>query len=322
MTSNLLDLPALLRLQNLQLQARIVAEGALAGLHKAAHHGSSVEFAEHKEYAPGDDLRHIDWRAYGRIDKYYVKRFEEQTELRGYLLVDVSGSMGYGRQDQITKLDYAKLLAASLAYLLLRQSDPAGLLLHSAEVKNYIPPRGGGAHLGDLCQALEATKAGGGTALADGLSFLSEVVRRRGVVVILSDLLPSPPEVSGLPGEVPIDYVSQYGALLRARLCGLRAQKHDVIVLQVLDADELELPFTGLTWFEDVEPGPSGLSRLFVDPADVRAAYQRELQGFLSEMRRGLREGDVEYHLVPTSRSPESVLLDLLRGPLRGKVRR
>lgn len=322
MTSNLLDLPSLLRLQNLQLQARIVAEGALSGLHKAAHHGSSVEFAEHKEYAPGDDLRHIDWRAYGRIDKYYVKRFEEQTELRGYLIVDTSGSMGYGRQDQITKLGYAKLLAASLAYLLLRQNDPAGLLLHSQEQKAYIPPRGGGAHLGDLCHALETTEASGGTALADGLSFLSEVVRRRGVVVVLSDLLPSPPTLGELPGELPSDYISKYGAQLRAQLCGLRAQKHDVIVLHVLDADELELPFTGLTWFEDVEPGPAGLSRLFVDPADVRAAYQKELETFLTEMRRGLREGDVEYHLVPTSRSPESVLLDLLRGPLRGKVRR
>jgi uncharacterized protein (DUF58 family) len=322
MTSNLLDLQALLRLQNLHLQARIVAEGALSGLHKAAHHGSSVEFAEHKEYAPGDDLRHIDWRAYGRIDKYYVKRFEEETELRGYLVVDVSGSMGYGRQDQITKLEYAKLLAASLAYLLLRQHDPAGLLLYSDEVKSFIPPRGGGAHLGDLCKALEATHAGATTALADGLSFLSEVVRRRGLVVVLSDLLPSPPTISGLPGEVPVDYVQKYGALLRARLCGLRAQKHDVIVLHILDADELELPFAGLTWFEDVEPGPDGMARLFVDPADVRDAYQRELNQFLTDMRRGLREGDVEYHLVPTSRSPESVLLDVLRGPLRGRVRR
>jgi uncharacterized protein (DUF58 family) len=320
MTSTLLDLPALLRLQNLHLQARIVAEGALSGLHKAAHHGSSVEFAEHKEYAPGDELRHIDWRAYGRMDKYYVKRYEEETELRGYLLVDVSGSMGYGRQDQITKVDYAKLLAASLAYLLLRQNDPAGLLMQSEDVQSYIPPRGGGAHLGDLCQALESTQAAGGTELAGGLSFLSEVVRRRGVMVILSDLLPSPPTTAA--GELPTDYISQYGALLRARLCGLRAQKHDVIVLQILDADELELPFTGLTWFEDVEPGPAGLSRLFVDPGDVRAAYQKELQGYLGEMRRGLREGDVEYHLVPTSRSPESVLLDLLRGPLRGKIRR
>src|ERR1700742_3798553 len=145
MNSRLLDLPALLRLQSLQLLARGVAEGALAGLHRSAHHGASVEFAEHKEYAPGDELRHIDWRAYGRIDKYYVKRFEEETELRGYLLIDVSGSMGYGRQDQITKLDYAKLLAASLAYLLLRQNDPAGLLLQGEEVRSYIPPRGGGA---------------------------------------------------------------------------------------------------------------------------------------------------------------------------------
>lgn len=334
MTSNLLDLPALVRLQNLRLQARTIAEGALAGLHKSAHHGSSVEFAEHKEYAPGDDLRHIDWRAFGRIDKYYVKRFEEETELRGYLVVDVSGSMGYGREDQITKLDYAKLLAASLSYLFLRQNDPTGMLLFGENVQRFVPPRGRGAHLSDLCAALDDARAEGRTELPQALNYLSEMVRRRGIIVVLSDLLPSPPETepapggAGAPGKAPphpgisSEWVSQYGALLRARLCGLRAQQHDVIVLHVLDADELELPFTGLTWFEDLEPGPAGLGRLFVDPADVREAYRRELKRFLDEMRRGLREGDVEYHLVPTSRSPESVLLDILRGPLRRRVRR
>lgn len=321
MTTNLLDLPSLLRLSNLQLAARVIAEGALAGLHKAAHHGSSVEFAEHKEYAPGDDLRHIDWRAYGRVDKYYVKRFEEETELRGYLVVDVSGSMGYGRQHQITKLEYAKLLAASLSYLLLRQNDPAGLLLYGEDATSYIPPRGRGAHLGDLCRALTEAEPEGRSALASGLGFLSELLRRRGLVVVFSDLLPSPP--TDLKQERHIgEYLQEQSQLLRARLCGLRAQKHDVIVLHLLDADELELPFTSLTWFEDTEPGPQGKTRLFVDPADVRNVYQQELQRFLGEMRRGLREGDVEYHLVPTSRSPESVLLDILRGPLRGRVRR
>jgi uncharacterized protein (DUF58 family) len=318
MNSRLLDLPVLLRLQSLQLLARVIAEGALSGLHRSAHHGASVEFAEHKEYAPGDELRHIDWRAFGRIDKYYVKRFEEETELRGYLLVDVSGSMGYGREGQVSKLDYAKLLAASLAYLRLRQNDPTGLLLYGEDIEQYVPPHGGAAHLSDLCSALERARAAGRTALSDGLAYLSEVARRRSLIVVLSDLLPSSDDLHETP---PGELVSRYAELVRARLCGLRAQKHDVIVLHVLDADELELPFSGLTWFEDIEPGPAGHTRLFVDPADVRSAYQAELTAYLDAMRRGLREGDVEYHLVPTSRSPDSVLLDILRGPLRRHVR-
>ena len=141
MTSRLLDLPSLLRLQSLQLRARLVAEGALQGLHRAAHHGSSVEFAEHKEYAPGDELRHIDWRAWGRMDKYYVKRYEEEAEVRAYIVVDSSGSMGYGRQDQLTKLDFARLLAAALAYLLLRQHDSSGVVIAKEAGPLYIPPR-------------------------------------------------------------------------------------------------------------------------------------------------------------------------------------
>jgi uncharacterized protein (DUF58 family) len=318
MNSQLLDLPSLLRLQNLQLLARVIAEGALAGLHRSAHHGASVEFAEHKEYAPGDDLRHIDWRAFGRIDKYYVKRYEEETELRGYLALDVSGSMGYGREGQVTKLEYAKLLAAALAYLRLRQNDPTGLLLYGEELQKYVPAHSGGAHLSDLCGALERSQPSGRTALPDGLAYLSELVRRRSLIVVISDLLPSSDDqIEGTPAEL----ISRYASLLRARLCGLRAQKHDVIVLHVLDADELELPFSGLTWFEDIEPGPAGHARLFVDPADVRSAYKSELDAYLAAMSRGLREGDVEYHLVPTSRSPDSVLLDILRGPLRRHVR-
>lgn len=319
MNSRLLDLPSLLRLQSLLLRARVVADGALQGLHRAAHHGSSVEFAEHKEYAPGDELRHIDWRAVGRMDKYYVKRFEEEAEVRAYVVVDASGSMGYGRQDQLTKIDFAKLLAAALSYLLLRQHDPAGLLIAKDTGPLYIPPRGGAAHLGDLCRALEDTEAVGRTELSDALLLLSETVRRRSIIVVVSDLLPAPPLDDV---DEYAEYLRKQSVLLRAKLCSLRAQKHDVIVLQTLDADELELPWSNLTWFEEVEPGLPAQERLFVDPGDVRKAYLAELQQFLTEMRLGLREGDVDYTLVPTSRSPESVLLDMLRGPLRQKVRR
>ncbi|MBL8635604.1 MAG: DUF58 domain-containing protein [Myxococcales bacterium] len=319
MTSRLLDLPSLLRLQSLQLRARLVAEGALQGLHRAAHHGSSVEFAEHKEYAPGDELRHIDWRAWGRMDKYYVKRYEEESEVRAYIVVDGSGSMGYGRQDQLSKLDFARLLAAAMAYLLLRQHDSSGVVIAKEAGPLYIPPRAGPAHLGDLCRALEEMQPDGRTELGDALTLLSETVRRRSMIVVLSDLLPPPPLDESIDYS---EYLRKQSALLRAKLVSLRAQKHDVIVLQILDADELELPWTSLTWFEEVEPTLAGQERLFVDPGDVRSAYLAELNQFLTETRRSLREGDVDYALVQSSRSPESVLLDILRGPLRQKVRR
>lgn len=319
MQSRLLDFPSLLRLSNLQLAARVIAEGALSGLHRAAHHGASVEFAEHKEYAPGDELRHIDWRAYGRIDKYYVKRFEEETELRCYVIVDPSGSMAYGREDQITKIEYARYLSASLSYLMLRQGDPTGLVLFGETERNYVPPHGRSAHLMDLCRSLESVEATGRTVLPDALTYLSEVARRRSLMVVISDLLPGPLENEQ---QSPAEHLANYSALLRARLGGLRAQHHDVIVLQTLDPDELELPFTGLTWFEDLESAGSGPARLFVDPGDVRAAYLNELQRYLGELRHGLRDGDVEYHLVSTSRSLDSVILDLLRGPLRRRIRR
>lgn len=345
-TGRLLDPAGLQRLANLQLEARTVAEGALSGLHRAAHHGASVEFAEHKEYAPGDELRHIDWRAYGRMDKFYVKRFEEETELRGYLVLDASGSMGYGRDGHRSKLEYGKLVAAALGYVLLRQRDQAGLLVYTTEPSAYLPPRGRAAHLSDLCDTLVRVEPGGATDLGRTLTYLSEVARRRSLIVVLSDLFPPPlsPEAgrgagagrAGAQGDAAAreaqgrladDRLALAAASLRARLAGLRARRHDVVVLQLLDPDELELPFEGPTWFEDLEPysedgAAPRLRRLLADPADVRRAYQEELAAFLDGMRRGLRESDVEYHLVPTTRPPEDVLLDLLRGPLRGRVRR
>ena len=284
-------------------------------MHRSLHHGASVEFAEHKEYAPGDELRHIDWRAYGRIDKYYVKRFEEETELRGYLLLDTSGSMGYAAAGRPSKLDHGKLLCAALGYLLLRQKDQAGVLAFAADVGAYLPPRGHGAHLADLCQRLQALQAppGGATDLPRALAFLSEVARRRALVVVVSDLLPP-------PGEGDPALLAEHLSRLRALLSGLRARRHDVVVLQVLDPDELDLPFEGSNWFEDLEPGGAG--RLLVDPADVRRIYRDEVQAFLAQVKRSLQENDVEYRLTLTSEPPQDALLDLLRGPLRGKLRR
>jgi uncharacterized protein (DUF58 family) len=288
-----LDPVALAKLQNLELRARSVVEGALAGLHKSPHHGSSVEFAEHKEYAAGDEIKHIDWKAYGKFDKYYVKRFEEETELRAYLLVDSSASMDY-RGAGVSKLEYARTLAASLAYLLLRQQDQVGMVAFGEKLRGFLPPRSRGGHLSDLLTALEGVTAQGRTDLARAIAYLSEVMQRRSLVAVFSDLLGTGAEVSHL-------------------LRGLRARKHDVVVFHLLDHDELTLPFEGTTVFESMEDE----RKLVADPGDVRKAYLAELERFIAGYRTGLAEGDVEYHLVDTSTPPALALLEFLTGPWR-----
>jgi uncharacterized protein (DUF58 family) len=296
MPSQLLDPVALSRLSNLELRARSVVEGALAGMHKSPHHGSSVEFAEHKEYAPGDEIKHIDWKAYGKFDKYYVKRYEDETELRAYLVLDTSASMAYQGRG-ISKLEYARTLAASMAYLLLRQQDQVGMVAFGDKLRGYLPPRSRGGHLSDLLTALDGATAEGKTDLQRAIAYVSEVAQRRAMLVFFSDLLGTNERV-------------------RALLRGLRARKHDVVVFHTLDPDELTLPFEGTTVFESLED-PS--QSLIADPGDIRKAYQRELDAFVEGYRTGLAEGDVEYHLVDTSRPPAEVLLQFLTGAYRSR---
>jgi uncharacterized protein (DUF58 family) len=304
-----LDASALERLGDLHLQARLVVDGALAGLHRSPHHGASVEFAEHKEYSPGDEVRHIDWKAFGKFDKYYVKRFEEETELRGYLVLDCSASMGYAGQG-ISKLRYSAQLAAALGYLLVRQQDQAGMLAFAEGLRHYLPPRGRPSHLGDLLTALGTLVPEGRTDLGRAVDYLSEVARRRALVVLFSDLFDAGPEGNGKSGG----YAMQ---LLR----GLRARRHDVVLFHVLDADELHLPeerFAGLTRFVGLED----TSELVADPRAVRQRYLDAVAAFVAECRRNAAEGNVEYHLVDTTRPPAEVLMGFLRGRARARLRR
>ncbi len=294
-----LDPVALSRLGTMTLKARTVVEGALSGLHRSPHHGSSVEFAEHKEYSPGDEIRHIDWKAYGKFDRYYVKRFEEETELTCYLLLDCSGSMAY-RGAGLSKLEYGAYLCAALGYLLNRQQDRVGLLGFAGEDVHYLPPRQRANHLHDLLRAIEDLVAGGGkgtTRIGGVLERVTELARRRrSLIILVSDLFDPAPELPQL-------------------LRRLRVQRHDVAVIQLLDSDELELPFEGLTLFESMEDD----RRLLADPRSVRGAYLHELNLFLSRIRRELAEGDVEHLLVPTAQPVERTLLDFLRA--RGRRR-
>ncbi|MBI4512079.1 MAG: DUF58 domain-containing protein [Deltaproteobacteria bacterium] len=275
------------------LRARTIVEGALSGLHRSPHHGSSVEFAEHKEYSPGDEIRHIDWKAYGKFDRYYVKRFEEETELTAYVLLDRSGSMTY-RGDGISKLEYAAYLTAALAYLLIRQQDRVGLLAFGgAKEPEYMPPRAHAAHLHDLMAAIERVAASateGETSLAKVLDRVAELARRRkSLIVLCSDMFDRSPEIPKL-------------------LRRLRVMRHDVAVVQVLDEHELTLPFEGVTLFQSLEDD----RRLLVDPRAIRHAYLKELRAFLDRTRSACTEGDVEYFLVPTTRPLERTLLDFL----------
>ncbi|WP_242335544.1 DUF58 domain-containing protein [Anaeromyxobacter sp. SG66] len=286
----LLDPAVLAKLGTLKLRVRAVTEGVLSGLHKSPHHGQSVEFAEHKEYAPGDEIRHIDWKAYGKFDKYYVKRFEQETNLRAYLVVDASGSMGYrGDPDRLSKLEYASALAASLGYLLVRQQDAAGLVLVQGHVAGAIPPRASASHLTPVVEALEAARPQGVTRLDAAVDWIIENAPRRSSVVVFSDLFD--------PDERIVKKLAQLGR-----------RKHEVTIFHVLDPAELEFPFDDPTLFLSMEDA----RQVEAHGRDVRKGYLEVLGRWLEETKRTAAEADVDYALCRTDRPLDEVLVPFL----------
>ncbi len=286
----LLDPVALAKLGNLRLRVRSIAEGVLAGLHKSPHHGQSVEFAEHKEYAPGDEIRSIDWKVYAKSDKYYVKRYEQETNLRAYLVVDASGSMGY-RSDpaRMTKLETASALAATLAYLLFRQQDAAGLVLVQGQVAGAIPPRASASHLAPILEALEGARPHGETRLGAAVDWIVEHAPRRSSIVVLSDLF------------------DREERILR-KLAQLGRRKHDVTLLHVLDPAELEFPFDDPTLFLSMEDD----REVEAHGRDVRKGYLEIFGRWLEEVRRTAGEADIDYALARTDGALHEVLLPFL----------
>ncbi|HUK65246.1 MAG TPA: DUF58 domain-containing protein [Anaeromyxobacteraceae bacterium] len=286
----LLDPEILARLATLKLRVRTITEGVLSGLHRSPHHGQSVEFAEHKEYAPGDDVRRIDWKAYGKFDKYYVKQFEQETNLRAYLVVDGSGSMAYrGRAVSLSKLEYASALAASLAYLLVRQGDAAGLVAVAERVLRSVPPRAAAAHLPQIVAELERLSPSGTTQLASAVEHVLERAPRRSAVLFFTDL-----------------FDAEEGVL--RRIAQLRRHKHEVTVFHVLDRDELTFPFEDPTLFLSMEDG----RQVEANGRDVRRGYLEVLERWLKEVRRRAAEADLEHVLCPTDRPLDEVLLPFL----------
>lgn len=284
---SLLDSAVLSRLMAQPLMTRFPMEGAISGQHKSPHRGSSVEFAEYRNYAPGDDLRRLDWRVFGRTDRFYMKEFEAETNLRCYLVLDASGSMGFTFESG-SKLDYARRLAATLAYLVIHQGDAAGLLC-AAEKTAEIPPRRTPSHLQLILDTLESAQARGETHLTTVLHDLAEKVRPRGLVIVLSDLFHDPEEMLGA-------------------LQHLRFKKHDVAVFHLLDEAEVKFQFDRPIRFTDLESSGS----LVTEPSLIRDQYLAELNKFLDRMEKGCREFKADYRRVLTSRNYDGVLADFL----------
>ena len=262
------------KIANLQVLARLVVEGVCSGLHTSPHKGFSVEFREHRQYVQGDEIRRLDWKVYGKTDRLYIKEYEEETNLRATLLVDVSGSMGYAGAG-ISKARYATQLAACLSYLLLRQADSVGLVTFDKKVRDYIPPRSRPSHLRVVLEALEKTKPGGETELAKVFHQLVPKIHRRGLLIIFSDCFGNVPE-------------------LLSALAHLRHAHHEIIIFQIWDPDELEFPFQQWTRFDSLE---SETEQRLLDPVQLRSVYLENLARFRQELKDGCHRHRID--LVP-----------------------
>jgi uncharacterized protein (DUF58 family) len=290
--SDLLDPGNLSQLGGVEFIARRVVEGFLMGLHRSPHRGFSAEFAELRAYQPGDDLRYIDWRMYGRSDRYYVKQFEEETNLRAYLLVDCSASMEWSSNPGVlpTKLWYARHLAASLGLILLRQGDSVGMAAFHEEVAIRVPPRGGQRQWYELASRLAEVQGGGGTTPHSALRDIAIRLRRRGLVVLISDLLVDPEET-----RIALQYLRHHG--------------HEVLVFHLLDPGERDLPATGEIRFVD----PESREELQVSVADIREEYTAVVDDAIKEWERALKPHGIDHVVVPTDRPLSHALRAYLR---------
>jgi uncharacterized protein (DUF58 family) len=291
-----LDPQALARLSAVPLFSRKPMLGNVSGIHASPHRGASVEFAEYRRYVPGDDLRRLDWRAYGRSDRFYVKEFEADTNLRCCLVLDTSGSMNFGSRG-VTKIEYARKLAAALAYLSVQQGDAVGLTCVAETIVKTIPPRRTPSHLRGIFDNLEHAEPKGDTQLASRLHELAETIRQRALIVILSDLFIDPP-------------------LLKKAFEHLRFRKHDVAVFHLLDPQEIEFQFLRPMRFLDMEGGPS----IFAEPNDIIDRYQKALEEYLADMKQISLEAAIDYHRVRLDDDYEQVLSRFLvqRSKTRG----
>jgi len=284
-----LDPAVIARLGSMELKARTVVEGFLSGLHRSPFKGFSVEFAEYRQYLPGDDLSTLDWKVYARTDRHYVKKFEEETNLECHLLLDVSASMGYRGGAPMTKVEYGSVLAASLAYLMSRQRDATGLIQFDDRITARVPASARPGHLHSLLLALDRVAPGARSNVGRPLHQLADALTKRSLAVLISDLLDDPDEVvSGLKH--------------------LRFRGTDVIVFQVLDPHEIQFPFKGASRFTDLESADV----VTADPSRVRAAYLEAIDGLRSRYEKDLRSQGIDFLMLDTSKPLDFALLAYL----------
>ena len=290
-----LDPQTLAKLKGLELKARLIVEGYVSGLHKSPFHGFSAEFAQHREYVPGDDLRYVDWKVYGKSDRYYLKQYEEETNFACYLLLDSSESMLYrSEQAAVSKLEYAKYVAAALAYLIVRQQDAVGLVTYDTSVTNFIAASSQPSRLKELFHVMDQTPARGETAMGPIFHDLAERIKKRGLVIVISDLFD---EVDSL-------------------LLGLKHfqhRRHDMSVLQIIDPAEQDFPFDDPTLFKGLESMPEQMT----EPRSLRKAYQTEFEDYLHRLRRGLRDLQTDHNLIRTDTPLDVALSSFLQGRIR-----
>jgi uncharacterized protein (DUF58 family) len=277
------------QLGTMELKARLVVEGFITGLHRSPYHGFSVEFTEHRPYMPGDDLKRLDWKVLGKTDRYFIKQFEEETNLKSYLILDASRSMNFSSGRHLPKIEYAKYLAASLAYLMTEQRDAVGLTVYGEAIASSLPPRSTRLSLYRLLRELEQVQGGRGTRTAEVLHQVAEQIKRRGLVIILSDLL------------------DEAGDVLNA-FKHFRHRGHEVLVLHILDPQERLFGFGSDAVFRDMETG----EELPTQPWHIRDAYREAFQAFLDRYRHECLESNIDYVLLDTSTPFDTALLEYL----------
>jgi uncharacterized protein (DUF58 family) len=277
------------QLANMELRARLVVEGFITGLHKSPYHGFSVEFTEHRPYLPGDEIKHIDWKAYGKTDRYYIKEFEEETNLKSYLILDASKSMDYASAGQLRKIEYASYVAAALGYLMVEQRDAVGLTIYDERVRTSLPPRATKLYLQQILRELENLKPGNKTGTAQSLHEVAERIKRRGLVVVLSDLFDDPAQVA-------------------TALKHFRHKGNEVIVMQVLDPLERSFAFGTDAVFRDMETR----EELLTQPWHIQNAYRDSFQQFLEFYKRECRENAIDYVLLDTTTPFDKALFEYL----------
>ncbi len=292
-----LDPKALSRLSRLDLKARLIVEGYISGQHRSPYHGFSVEFAQHREYVPGDDIRHIDWKVYGRSDRFYIKEYEEETNMRVYLLLDSSESMIYGAPDGLDKLTYGRYVAAALAFLALRQKDSVGLGLFDTTLRTFVPPASTQGQLQLVLDTLEAVPAERRTDMEQVFTEMISHIPGRSLVIIISDMF----------------YNRER---MQAGLRRLRHKGNEVILFHILASDELEFPFTRMSLFEGLEETGEALA----DPASLRSAYLEEINAFTSDVKKRCRQDNVDYALLDTATTFDVPLATFLAARERSRA--